>query len=435
MHLIVTGLNHKTAPLEVREKCAFSTMQMRDIYRALNNSDCIDGAVLLITCNRTEVYAAAKDIAEGFAVLENMLEAHAGIDRCVFNASLYRYAQHQTVAHLFSVAAGLDSMILGEQEILGQIKEAYRMACDAQAEDSLLNILFQTAVHVGKKVRTETGISRYPVSVSSAAVELCREIFKTLDRKKVLVVGAGDTGSRTVRNLMDSGVKSVIVSNRSYDHAVQMAAGVAGRAVHFDRIADELVGADIVISCTAAPHPVIRRDNCGESLHARNGRELVLIDIAVPRDIEPQLADINGVFLYDIDDLQNVVEKNYKERLQAAHKSRGIIEQEAGRFSEKLASFPLVPVIFSLKQYAEAIKQDELAKALSKLSAVTERDRAVIAAMAQGIVNKLLHTPIAALKEKSVNNQGHLYADMVKDLFDLQTDKQDAQTKTGNTRQ
>jgi len=435
MHLIVTGLNHKTAPLEVREKFAFSTIQVRDIYRALKGSPCIDGAVLLITCNRTELYAAAKDIPEGFAVLENMLEVHAGIDRCAFNASLYRYSQHQTVAHLFSVAAGLDSMILGEQEILGQIKEAYRMACAAQTQDSLLNMLFQTAVHAGKKARTETGISRYPVSVSSAAVELCREIFETLDSKKVLVVGAGDTGSLTVKNLMDSGVKSVIVSNRSYDHAVQMASAVAGRAVHFDGIAEELVGADIVISCTAAPHPVIRSDNCGESLLARNGREIVLIDIAVPRDIEPQLADIKGVFLYDIDDLQNVVEKNYKERLHAAHKSRSIIEQEALRFSEKLASFPLVPVIFSLKQYAEGIKQDELAKALNKLTAVTERDRAVIVSMAQGIVNKLLHTPIAALKEKSVNNQGHLYADMVKDLFDLQTDKKDAQTKTGNTRQ
>lgn len=435
MHLIVTGLNHKTAPLEVREKFAFSTMQVRDIYRELKNCSCIDGAVLLVTCNRTELYAAAKDISEGFAVLENMLEVHAGIARCVFNASLYRYSHHQTVAHLFTVAAGLDSMILGEQEILGQIKEAYRMACDAQAQDSLLNILFQTAVHVGKKVRTETGISRYPVSVSSAAVELCREIFETLDSKKVLVVGAGDTGSLTVRNLMDSGVKSVIVSNRSYEHAVQMAASVAGRAVHFDCIAEELAGADIVISCTAAPHPVVRADNCGESLLARNGREIVLIDIAVPRDIEPQLADISGVFLYDIDDLQNVVEKNYKERLHAAHKSRSIIEQEALRFNEKLASFPLAPVIFSLKQYAESIRQDELAKALNKLTDITERDRSVIVSMAQGIVNKLLHTPIAVLKEKSVNNQGHLYADMVKDLFDLQTDEKDVQTKTGNTRQ
>lgn len=434
MHLIVAGLNHKTAPLDIREKCAFSKIRVRDIYREMKTSGIIDGAVLLVTCNRTEIYAAAKDIPEGFDLLVNLLQPHSDIDLARFTQCIYQYSHHQTVAHLFAVAAGLDSMILGEQEILGQIRDAYQTAVDAQAEDSLLNMLFQTALHTGKKVRVETGINRYPVSVSSAAVELCREIFETLDATQVLVVGAGDTGGLAVKHLIDSGVRSVIVSNRSYDHAVEMAEAVGGRAVHFDGIANELAHADIVISCTAAPHPVIRSDNCGETLHARKGREIVMIDIAVPRDIAPELADIQGVFLYDIDDLQNVVEKNYKERLQAAHKARSIIEQDALKFTEKLASFPLVPVIQSLKQYAEGVKEAELAKALAKLSNISVREQSVIASLAHGLVNKLLHTPIAKMKEKSINNQGHLYVDVIQDLFDLQIDEDNVQTKTRNKR-
>jgi glutamyl-tRNA reductase len=434
MHLIVAGLNHKTAPLDIREKCAFTKIQVRDIYRELKTSDSIDGAVLLVTCNRTEIYAAAKDIPEGFDVLIKLLQPHAESDRACFSQYIYQYAHHQTVAHLFAVTAGLDSMILGEQEILGQIRDAYQTAVDAQAEDSLLNMLFQAALHTGKKVRAETGINRYPVSVSSAAVELCREIFGTLDATQVLVVGAGDSGGLTVKHLIDNGVRSVIVSNRSYDHALEMALAVGGRAVHFDGIADELANADIVISCTAAPHPVIRSDNCGETLQARKGREIVMIDIAVPRDIAPELADIRGVFLYDIDDLQNVVEKNYKERLQAAHKARSIIEQDALKFTEKLASFPLVPVIQSLKHYAEGVTEAELAKALAKLTGMSEREQSVISSLAHGLVNKLLHAPIAKMKEKSINNQGHLYVDVIQDLFDLQIDEHNVQTKARNKR-
>ena len=434
MHLIAAGLNHKTAPLDVREKCAFSKIQIRDIYRELKASSAIDGAVFLVTCNRTEVYAASKDIPDGLAFLEGVLQSHSGIERALFSQYIYQYAHHQTVSHLFSVAAGLDSMILGEHEILGQIKEAYQMAVDAQAEDSLLNMLFQTALHAGKKVRTDTGINRYPVSVSSAAVELCREIFGILDNKKVLVVGAGETGGITVKHLMDSGVHSVIVSNRSYDQAVRMASAVGGKAVHFDSMADELLHADIVISCTAAPHPVIRSDNCAETLLSRRGREIVMIDIAVPRDIEPALAEMRGVFLYDIDDLQNVVERNYKERLQAAHKARAIIEQESLKFTERLASFPLVPVILSLRQYAEGVKEEELARALSRLSSISDREKAVVASLAHGIINKLLHAPIAKMKEKSVNNQGHFYVDIIKDLFGLHIDEKNIPVKARHKR-
>jgi glutamyl-tRNA reductase len=436
MYIILAGLNHKTAPVDIREKCAFSKTKLEEIHQELKRSDIIDGAVLLVTCNRTEMYATAQDVRHGLAVLEKILQSHSGMEKGGFAQYTYQHFSYHAIAHLFSVTSGLDSMILGEQQILGQIKDAYQVAVDTEASNGVLNILFQTALHVGKKVRTATGINRYPVSVSSAAVELCREIFETLGNKEVLVLGAGETGELAVKHLMSSGVQSVIVSNRSYDRAVQMASAVNGRAVHFDNIAHELLHADIVISCTAAPHHLIRKDNCGEALLNRNSRELVMIDIAVPRDIEPELGEISGVFLYDIDDLQNVVETNYKERLKAAHKARDIIEQETLRFSERLATLSFVPVIRSLKQYAESVEQDELKKAMKKLRGISERGERIVNSLAHGIVKKLLHSPFAKLKEKAVDDQGYLYADVVKDLFGLDIDdreyQKDAQNKTGN---
>jgi len=437
MHLIVAGLNHKTAPVRVREQCAFSAAQRHTICRELLREEGIDGVLILTTCNRTEIYATVRENDEGFEVIERAMAQYAGIERRALSGCLYRYDDHRTVSHLFAVAAGLDSMVLGEQEILGQIREAYRTACAARAPDSLLHALFQTAVHVGKKVRTETGISRYPVSVSSVAVELCRGIFTSLDEKHVLVVGAGDAGTRAVATLMENGAASVIVSNRSYDHAVAMAAAVGGRAVHFDAIAAEIAAADIVISCTAAPHPVIRSDNCGRALRGRNGRDIVLIDIAMPRDVDPALADIPGVFLYDIDDLQNVVSRNHKERLDAARRARGIIEQEAVRFVEKLSSLPVVPIISSLKQYADDIARDELSKALRKIGHATDDQKraAVLAALANGIAARLVHAPIAKLKEKSFSGRGRDYSDVVRELFDLRIHDDNPQDQTRHARQ
>jgi glutamyl-tRNA reductase len=437
MYIILAGLNHKTAPLDIREKCAFSKIRLKEIYQELMLSDIIEGSVLLVTCNRTEIYATTQDISYGLSFLEQVLRRYSGSAKEGFAQYTYQHFSHHAICHLFSVASGLDSMILGEHQILGQIKEAYQTAAEIKASDSILNGLFQTALHVGKKARTDTGINRYPVSVSSAAVELCMEIFKTLSNKEVLVLGAGDTGDLTIKHLLSQGVKSVIVSNRSYDRAVEMALMVSGRAVHFDSIADELPSADIVISCTAAPHHVIRKDNCAEALKSRNGREIVMIDIAVPRDIEPELIDIKGVFLYDIDDLQNVVETNYKERLKAAHKAREIINQETSRFTERLAAISLVPVIKSLKKHAEDVKKDELRKALNKLGNISEHQENIISALAHSIINKLLHSPFSKLKEKAVDDQKHLYADVVRDLFDLDADirkyQKDAKNKIGNT--
>ncbi len=439
MFILLTGLSHKTAPIDVREKCAFDKTQLREIYNKLKSNGIISGAVVLVTCNRTEVFATGQDVRKGLLVLEGLLRSYSGIDQAGFAQHIYQLFSHHAVAHLFTVTAGLDSMILGEQQILGQVKDAYQAAVDHKASNTTLNMLFQTALRTGKKARTETGISKYPVSVSSAAVELCREIFGSIESKRVLILGAGETSELAVKHLMAQGAHSVIVANRSYDHAVEMAKAVKGKAIHFDVMPQELQHTDIVISCTAAPHFIIRNENCGKALLSRNSREVVMIDIAMPRDIDPELGKIKNVFLYDIDDLQNVVEANYKERLKAAHKAREIIEQETVLFDEKLAGLTLVPVIKSLKQFADHVKQDELKKALNKLNGCSEREEKIVSTLAHAIVKKILHSPFARLKEKAVNDQGHLYADVVKDLFDLDIDEQEyrknAHRKIGDKRQ
>jgi len=439
MHIILTGLSHKTAPVDIRERCAFSALRLHEVYQSLKASDEIQGVMVLVTCNRTEIYAAVPDVRKGFARLERLLQVCSGLEHAGFAQYLYQYGAHQAIAHLFTVASGLDSMVLGEHQVLGQLKDAYETAVRQQAADSTVHMLLQAALHVGKKVRFQTGINQYPVSISSAAVELCRDIFKTLDDRSVLVVGAGETGELAVRHLLSQGAKTVIVANRSFEHAQRMAAAVNGQAIRFENMPQELLTADIVISCTAAPHFVIRQDNCREQLTKRGGRDLVMIDLAVPRDIEPALGELPHLCLYDIDDLQNVVDTNYKERLRAAHRAREIIEQETTRFSRRLAASSVAPVIKSLRQFAEAVKQEELARALSRLDSPAAHPATVVSALAHTIVSRLLHIPLGKLKEKAARDQGLLYAHIVRDLFDLDLpadqDIQHDHSTTGNKRQ
>ena len=436
MHLIAAGLNHKTAPVAIRETCAFSKAQQREIYRAIAASPDLDAGVLVITCNRTEVYATAADEGSGLAALEHIFQFHSGMQPQDFLQYLYRRSGRDAACHLFSVAAGIDSMILGEQQILGQIKDAYLAAAELAATDGLLNMLFQAALHAGKQARAQTGIGRYPVSVSSAAVGLCREIFGSLEDRQVLIVGVGDMASLALQHLMASGVRSVIVSNRCHERACRLAGSVGGTALRLEAIPAELGRADIVIACTAAPHAVIHGEPCGTALAGRGGRDIVLIDIAVPRDIDPELGRVPGVFLYDIDDLQNVIDRSLRERLQAAHQARAIIERESRLFMKKVGALPVVPVIFALKQRAELIKHEELEQALGKLAHLSDHDRQTVAGLAQAIAGRLLHDPVACLKQRASGRSGHDYARILKELFNLSLDGDaDAEHTARNPRQ
>lgn len=419
MYILLAGISHHTAPVEVRERFAFCGTDLERAYQVLKQEASLEGTVILSTCNRTEVYATARDIELGMEALARYLQSISGMTEEELQNYLYKPTCYDAMMHLFRVTSGLDSMILGESQIIAQVKDSYQKAVEFQASDSVLNTLFQKAINIGKRVRTETSIDRHPVSVSHAAVELAKQVLGSLDNKSVLVVGAGEMSELTTRCLVTQGVNSVIVSNRSFDRAEEMAGQFGGKAVRFDRLPEELLNADIVISCTAASHYVIRSDNCGNRLNEREGRHIIMIDIAVPRDIEPGIAGIPGVYVYDIDDLQHVMDETLLERQKAVQAAEKVITAELIKFNEWLGTLYVVPVITALKNRAEIIKQNEVRKALNRLGKISDREKNIISAMAHAIVNQILHDPIVNLKGMAVSQQGHLYAEVVKKLFDL----------------
>jgi glutamyl-tRNA reductase len=435
MYVLLTGINHQTAPVEIREKFAIAADELASVYNRIRDEE-VEGVVVLNTCNRTELYATARDIEAGQRHLKQFLLDYSGLAVDEIDKYVYQPNCYAAINHLFRVSSGLDSMILGETQVLGQVKDAYQKAQELKASDGVLNSLFQKAIYVGKKVRTETAIDQHPVSVSYAAVELAKKVLGPLENKTVLVVGAGEIGDLTTRYLLQNGVHSVIVSNRSYDKAVEMAEALNGRAVKFEALDIELENADIVISCTAASHYVIREDNSRRAIEARGGRNIMFIDIAVPRDVDPALRNIDGVYLYDIDDLQGVINLGFSARQKAANMANDIIADQLVEFNEWLASLYVVPVIAALKDHGEAIKQNELKKAFNKLGKVSERERDIISALANSVVNQLLHYPVVNLKEMAVSNQGHLYAEIVKKLFGLRLPEEEqveyAEIKAGN---
>ncbi len=432
MYILMAGLSHKTAPIEISEKFAISGKKIVEAYEYLAENPTLEGVVILDTCNRTEVYTSSRDLEAGTKILADFFINFLKLDSYMVERHIYQPSCFDTIHHLFKVTSGLDSMILGETQILGQVKDSINLAMELGYSDGVLNTLFQRSIYVGKKVRNETGIDSNPISVSYAAVELARNIFGSLKDKTVMVVGAGEMSELTTKYLMQNGVNSVIVSNRSYDKALQMAADFNGRAVKFDKLADELLGTDIVISCTAANHYVIREDNSKKILEERHGQQIILIDIAVPRDIEPSLQDVEGVNIYDIDDLQNVVDANYFARRKAAQAAGFIIQEEIEKFNEWLGSLYVVPIITALKQKGEKIKEQELQKALNRLGQINEHEIKVVSSMANSIVNQLLHSPVFILKEMATSNHGHLYAEVLKDLFTLEVEEANEKVKNRN---
>ncbi|MGI5912053.1 MAG: glutamyl-tRNA reductase [Syntrophomonadaceae bacterium] len=420
MYVLLAGLNHRTASISIRERFVFNKVTLNTAYDYFINHAEIEGTVILATCNRTEIYATARDIQTGIEVLKDFLSCYSGMTYQELKQFIYLPNCYDAISHLFRVAAGLDSMILGEAQILGQVKEAYLAAVEAGASSKVLNSLFQRAIYIGKKVQTETRINQQLLSVPFAAVQLARKVLGGLQGKTVMVIGAGEMGELTVRSLLDNGVQTVIVSNRSYARAISMAQAFNGRAVRFDQLALELEQADIVISCTTASHYVIREDNCGQTLKSRNDRRIIMIDIAVPRDIDPVLKDNEGVYIYDIDDLQNVVDANLQEKQKSIRRAEHIIAAEIKVFNEWMKSLYVVPVITALKAKAEEIKQNEIKRAFNRLGKLSEQEEKVISSMANSIINQILHQPMVNLKDSASSNQGHVYAEVVKKLFGLQ---------------
>ncbi len=429
MLILAVGVNHRTAPVEVREKLSFSEHHLAEWLSRLKAYPAIEGCVIISTCNRSEIYAASREMDEGLGAVWDFLSGKSGVDISEIKNCTYVHTLYDAIRHLFRVASGLDSMVLGETQILGQVRQAYQAACRCGATNKVLNTLFQQAITVGKRVRSETGIDKNSVSISYAAVELARQIFGSLHGRVVLVIGAGKMSELTALHLVSNGVEGIIVSNRSYDRAAAMARKFGGRAVRFDDLFRHMEQADIVISCTSASHYVVRLNDVLEVMRRRAGRKIMIIDIAVPRDIDPAVGGVEGVTLYDVDDLQNVVDQNLQERKRAAVAGESIIEEDLEQFMKWLGTQFVVPTIASLKELGERIKQKELRRALNRLGEISDHDRKVVSSMANSIVNQLLHIPVTRLKEYALTPEGHLYTEVLQNLFDLEVPGQ--QLKSG----
>ncbi|NLK52931.1 MAG: glutamyl-tRNA reductase [Syntrophomonadaceae bacterium] len=428
MFIVLVGLNHRTAPVEVRERLALSESAQQQTIHDLRNTPGIEGCIILSTCNRFEIYCAVRELEPGIKAVNQFLAnwlTSAGISLEEVKKHFYCPTCHEAVGHLFRVAAGLDSMVIGESQILGQVREAYELALAQGVTNGVLNTLFQQAISVGKRVRTETAIDRHAVSISYAAVELARQILGQLERHTVLVIGAGETAELTARHLVANGISSVLVSNRSYDRAVELARQFKGSAKRFEHLEETLVDADIVISCTAACHYVLHAEAVQRAMQVRSERPLLIIDIAVPRDVEPTVNDLDGVHLFDIDDLQNVVDANFQERQLEAIKAERIVQDELMEFNNWLNTLFVVPTIVALKEKAEKIKKAELTRAFNRLGTVSAREEKVIKSMANSIVNQLLHDPIIQLKASASSSQGHQITEIVQNLFSLDLERED----------
>jgi glutamyl-tRNA reductase len=413
MRLVLVGISHHRAPIELRERVALDGDAASQLAAALAGE--VGEAVCLSTCNRTELYLAHPDAAAAEARAEATLDGIARLDSGGLAPALYRLRDWAAALHVFRVAAGLDSLVPGEGEILGQVRAAYERG----RPGPLLDKLFRQALHAGRKVRAETAIGESPSSVPAAAAALAQQVFGELDGRPVLVVGAGRTGEQAARNLASRGAQIALVANRSLPRAEAVARPFGAEAVPLERVALELERVDVLVACTGAPGFVLGRDAVAASLRARRGRPLLLVDLAVPRDVDPAVHELDGCFLYDVDDLEAVVAESLSGRRRESARAEAIVAEEAERFRAWHASLDVVPAIASLRARAEEIRTGELAKLEGRLSHLPEAERRAIESLTAQIVNKLLHLPTVRMKEAAVTADGVLYADAVRHLFGL----------------
>lgn len=419
MTLLLVGVNHRTAPVDVRERLSVAGgPQMEETLAGLRGLAGIDGAAMLSTCNRVEaiVSATSEDVLEPVV---DWLCARASANRDELEKHLYVLRHADVIKHLYRVASGLDSMIVGEPQIGGQVREAFLFSRERGGLDSLLSQLFDQTMRVAKKVRTDTGIGEHAVSVPFAAVELAKKIFGELQGLEVLLLGAGEMGELTAEHLSKFGLKQIFVANRSYDRAVELAQRFSGEAIQFSGIEPYLATCDIVIASTAAPHYVVERAHIERARTTRRMRNLFLIDLSVPRNIDPTIADVDGAFLYDIDDLQHVADANRELRLQKAQEAEEIVAREVDGFRKRLIAQDAVPTIVELQQRLETIRAAELDKCLRKLGPVSAEQRAAIEMFSSQMVNKILHYPILQLKESADEPERESLRRTIRKIFGL----------------
>lgn len=415
IHLV--GANHNTTPVEIREKLAISNDRISDALKLLGKY--ASQGIIVSTCNRTEIYTLS-DSSTSQPGLE-FLKSWTNSSEADLLPYLYCYQNEDAVRHLFNVAAGLDSMIIGEFEILGQIRQSLERAKKARLADYLLQNLFQQAIRVGRRVRTETGISRNALSVSSVAVELAARAIDDLSTSKALVIGTGEAGRLVAKVLKERGVSQIATTSRSYKKASALAATLNGSSVRIENLSLELATCDIVISCTSAPHLILHRKTVENAMQVRPTKPLVIIDIAVPRDVDPKVKQVTNVFLYDIDDFAHLTELNRKQREAEIQNATEIVKAELEKFTTWWRSMEVKPIIRSLTGKAEGIRRAQLNKTLKKLRRLSTEEQESLEAMTKAIVQKILHSPIQSLKN-NVHRRGD-YIDLVSELFQLTKDE------------
>jgi len=396
MKILLTGLNHKTAPVELRERLAIPSEALPETTRTLLAEPGVHEALILSTCNRVELLVSHESTEPE---LRRFLESHFSVEDGTLASHLYHHHDMEAVRHLFRVASSLDSMVVGEPQILGQVKSAYAVSRSVGAIKSPLDKLLQQAFSAAKRVRSETEIGSSSVSIASVAVDLAKRIFGSLQGKSVLLVGAGKMSELAARHLLQNGAKSILVANRTFDRAVRLAQQFKGQAIRYDDLHARAGEADILITSTGAPQPIFRVADAQQFLHRRRNRPMFFIDIAVPRDVEPAVNRLEGVFLYDIDDLQSVAVSNLVDRSREAERAEAIIAEEAERYRKRVRSIDAAPAIVGLQASAEEMRQAELRRARARLQSLTPEQQAAVETLTRGLMNKFLHLPLLALKE------------------------------------
>jgi len=420
--LLVVGLNHRTVPVELLERMTVPEEQLAKALHDLAGREHLLEVVVLSTCNRTEIYARCTHFHAAVGDVREFLAAHSGSDPDEFSDHLYTYYDEAAVAHLFSVAAGLDSMIVGESEILGQVRDAWQTAVREQTAPQLLSRMFKHAVESGKRVRTETGISRHPVSIPSAAVAVASEYLGDLDGAQVMVIGAGQMGSGVASTLRSRGVADVVVANRTIARAEQLAADIGARAIPLTEIADTLVDTDVLLTSTASSEVLVERAMVEMVMACRDGKPLLVVDVALPRDVDPGVGDIPDVTLLDLDDLKEYAQRSAERRRGEIGKVREILAAEIERYRAERAAREVGPLVASLRESAESIRLGEMERFRSKLAKLDPDARDLVDAITQGIVNKLMHEPTVRVKDAAGTPRGDYYADALASLFDLPTE-------------
>ncbi len=425
MNIVAVGLNHRTAPVELRERLAVPEARLPEALARLKRWPGIDEGVILSTCNRVELYAVVKDTELGLESLsEYLVTIAADVSPEQVEPYLYRLGGAEAVRHLFRVAASLDSMVIGEPQILGQVKEAFEAALAGKSTGVVLNKVVKKAISVGKRVRTETGIAENAVSVSYAAVALAKKIFQNLAEKTVLLVGAGEMGKLAARHLISAGVRQVLITNRNYDRTLDVAKRFNALPVPFDEFHHEMAGADIVVCATAADSFVIGPEDVQRALRSRRNRPMFLIDISDPRNIDPAVGALDNAYLYNIDDLQGHVDMNIEQRLREALKAEDIVRAEVPSIVMWMKSLEVVPTIVALRHRADEIRRAEIERIMAKLGGLSPRQRELVEELAAAITNKLLHSPLIALKAEADSPNGSLFAETTQRLFDLEKELQ-----------